>query len=141
MKLKKGELTKMSGTTLSTLYRYEKEGLVAPTYRTSGNCGLYDDNIIDRLYFIRFCRQYGINYPDIKKLLDFMDNPLEGIRPSEKLLEELIKTCSNEVFLLERHLKELQAVKKAGQCASRQSCEKIKNESFSICNECDDFKE
>lgn len=113
MKLKMGELSKMSGVAASTLGRYESAGLLEPSYRTSGRFRLYDDRLLDRIRFIRFCRAQGLDFSETKKILDFMDNPERKDTDLEGALDRLIKKTENEITLLNRHLKDLKALRKA----------------------------
>ena len=58
MKVKIGELAKMTGCQVVTIRYYEKEGLLKRPERTERNYRLYGDEDIARLRFIRHCRQH-----------------------------------------------------------------------------------
>lgn len=141
MKLKMGELSKMSGIAITTILYYEKAGLLQPSWRTSGRYRLYDDCVLDRLHFIRICRQQGLSYKEIKELLAFRDSPGKGKELSTSCLDELIKKTEHEIYLLNLHLKELKALKAANMCDQRLDCEILKkDDSVDCCLECKDFK-
>lgn len=142
MKLKMGELSKMSGIAITTIMYYEKSGLLEPSWRTSGRFRLYDDYLLDRLRFIRICRQQGLTYKEIKKLLKFRDRPEEGEGLSVSWIDELIKKTENEIYLLGRHIKELKALRSGSLCARRIACEILKDtDPASACLYCKDFTE
>ena len=142
MKLKMGELSKMSGIAVNTIAYYEQAGLLAPSWRTSGRFRLYDDYLLDRLHFIRICRQQGLRHKDIKKILDFRDGKSEECAFSPADLERQIKKSENELFRLGEHIKELNALKKAIQCAKRKDCNlRQGQDTVEICMNCEDWEE
>ncbi|CAK7041520.1 MAG: hypothetical protein DELT_02846 [Desulfovibrio sp.] len=75
MRVKIGELAKMSGCQVVTIRYYEKEGLLTEPERTGANYRLYGDADIERLHFIRHCRRHGMKLVEIRELLAFKDNP------------------------------------------------------------------
>ena len=75
MRVKIGELAKMSGCQVVTIRFYEKEGLLTEPERTGANYRLYGDADIERLRFIRHCRRHGMKLSEIRELLAFKDNP------------------------------------------------------------------
>lgn len=142
MKLKMGELSKMSGIAMNTIAYYERAGLLAPSWRTSGRFRLYDDYLLDRLHFIRICRQQGLRHKDIKKLLDFRDGKEEECAFTATELQGQIKKSENELYRLGEHIKELKALKKATQCPNRKNCDLRQGQDLvNICLNCEDWKE
>lgn len=73
--MKIGELAKLTGCQVVTIRFYEKEGLLKKPERTEKNYRLYGDEDVERLGFIRHCRQHGLSLSEIRELLDFSDNP------------------------------------------------------------------
>lgn len=61
MKVKIGELAKMTGCQVVTIRYYEKEGLLKRPERTERNYRLYGEEDMARLRFIRHCRQHGMS--------------------------------------------------------------------------------
>lgn len=117
MKVKIGELAKMTNCQVVTIRYYEKEGLLPEPDRTDANYRLYGDEAIERLHFIRHCRHHGMKLSDIRDLLTFKDNPradcgwvnsmIEGhlaevdeqissLLHLKKHLENLLETCSGD---------------------------------------------
>lgn len=64
-----GELAARSGTAISTLHYYEREGLIAST-RTTGNQRRYVRDTLRRVAFIRTSQRVGIPLADIRAALE-----------------------------------------------------------------------
>ena len=105
MKVKIGELAKMTGCQIVTIRYYEKEGLLHEPERTEGNYRLYDDAAIDRLRFIRHCREHGINLAEIRDLLAFKDHPVASCDWINSLVEKHIAGVDKQIASLQ-HLKQ-----------------------------------
>ncbi|MDF1720756.1 MAG: helix-turn-helix domain-containing protein [Minwuia sp.] len=70
-----GRLAAETGTKVPTIRYYEEIGLLPEPERTSGNQRRYAAAQVDRLRFIRHCRELGFPLNDIRALLDLSDNP------------------------------------------------------------------
>ena len=68
MKVKIGELAKMTGCQVVTIRYYEKEGLLKRPERTERNYRLYGEEDMARLRFIRHCRQHGMSLDEISRI-------------------------------------------------------------------------
>jgi DNA-binding transcriptional MerR regulator len=88
-----GRFAKTLGLPISTLRFYEREGLLAPTERSTSGYRLYDEAAVDRLVFIRSAQAVGFTLVDIRELLR---------------LDE-ISSCKEVQHLLERRLAEVKA--------------------------------
>lgn len=64
-----GEVAERSGTSVSALHFYEREGLVTST-RTAGNQRRYHRDVLRRLAFIRLSQRLGIPLAEIRAALD-----------------------------------------------------------------------
>lgn len=104
MKMKIGELARLSGCQVVTVRYYEKEGLLRCPERTESNYRLYDDEDLERLRFIRHCRLYGISLKEIRNLLAFRDNPECRCDRVHRVIEKHIKHINAQIASL-RHLK------------------------------------
>ena len=92
--MKIGELAKSTGYPVQTIRYYEKEGLVRSNARSEGNFRLYDQNAIERLLFIKHCRNLDLSLSDIRQLLALMDSP---------------ETCCDEINrMITQHLKNVE---------------------------------
>ncbi len=105
MKVKIGELAKMTGCEVVTIRYYEKEGLLKKPERTEGNYRLYGDDDIARLHFIRHCRQHSMSLSEIRSLLAFRDNPTCSCDWINALIKKHIEDVEKQIDDLV-HLKE-----------------------------------
>lgn len=104
MKVKIGELAKMTGCQVVTIRYYEKEGLLQEPERTGANYRLYGDGAIERLRFILHCRRHGMNLSEIRELLAFKDNPTVSCDWINSLVEKHIANVDEQIAALS-HLK------------------------------------
>jgi Cu(I)-responsive transcriptional regulator len=64
-----GDLAKATGTKVVTIRYYEKIGLLPAPRRTSGNYRAYKAEHLDRLRFIRRCRDLGFTLDQVRDLM------------------------------------------------------------------------
>jgi Cu(I)-responsive transcriptional regulator len=64
-----GTLAKATGTKVVTVRYYERIGLLPPPARTAGNYRAYEPAHLERLRFIRRCRDLGFTLDQIRELL------------------------------------------------------------------------
>lgn len=110
MKIKIGELAKLSGCQVVTIRYYEKEGLIEAAERSHGNYRLYDDRDVERLLFIRHCRQLGISLAEIRALLAFERHPEVKCDWINQLVDQHLAAVDAQIESLghlRRHLEEL----------------------------------
>ena len=69
-----GEVAKISRCPAVTIRYYEKIGLLPNAKRAASNYRIYDQNDLERLRFIRHCRNHGMSLADIEKLLSLKDD-------------------------------------------------------------------
>ena len=110
MKVRIGELAKMTGCQVVTIRYYEKEGLLKTPERTEGNYRLYGDEDIARLRFIRHCRQHDMSLSEIRELLAFKDHPSMQCEWITSLVEKHIASVEARIqslLALKEHLSDL----------------------------------
>ncbi len=110
MKVKIGELAKLTGCQVVTIRYYEKEGLLHAPERNAGNYRLYGDEDIDRLRFIRHCREHGISLAEIRDLLAFRDHPAASCDWINSLIEKHIAGVDEQIASLQHLKQHLQAL-------------------------------
>jgi len=100
-----GELARSAGVPDSTVRYYERQGLLRPSGRTSGNYRQYPPEAIDRLHFIRAAQRSGFALKDIAALVAFQDGlaPCEDVRA---IVAERLKDVSRQMQEL-RHVNEV----------------------------------
>ena len=122
MLMKIGELAKATSTQAETIRFYEREGLIPPTNRSSGNYRMYEDVHAERLLFIRHCRSLDMSLDEIRILLRFKDLPNQNCDEVNNLLDEHIAHVGHrikELKILEKTLKALSTTCKESQLASK----------------------
>jgi Cd(II)/Pb(II)-responsive transcriptional regulator len=110
MRIKIGELAKITGCRVVTIRYYEKEGLLAEPGRSGANYRLYGNKEIERLRFIRRCRHHGLKLSDIRELLAFKDNPKTDCGWVNRMIEGHIVNVTEQIASLTNlkgHLEDL----------------------------------
>lgn len=144
MKLKIGELAKMSGCQVVTIRYYEKEGLLPKPDRTGGNYRLYGDDDIERLRFIRHCRRHDMKLSEIRELLAFKDNkdkPDATCDWINNLVEEHIANVSEQIASLSQLKEQLEQLLHSCTGGKKSGCGIIQSlSSMDSCPFCEDFR-
>lgn len=110
MKIKIGDLAAMTGCQVVTIRYYEKEGLLPQPERTGANYRLYDEHAVERLRFIRHCRQHGMNLSEIRALLAFKDNPMVTCDWINSLVATHLAAVDEQIASLQHLKQHLQAL-------------------------------
>ncbi len=71
--LSRGILAKQSGVNSETIRYYEKIELMPDPVRSEGGHRVYNETHLQRLSFIRRCRELGFTLKEIRGLLDLVD--------------------------------------------------------------------
>ena len=101
-----GELAKLTHTVIETIRFYEQAGVLAPPPRTAGGYRNYGADQVQRLTFVRRCRELGFSLDEVRSLLSIADRsqescatvteiagaPLEEVRNKLKRLRRLERT-------------------------------------------------
>lgn len=75
MELKIGKLAAATGTTAPTIRYYEEIGLLPEPPRQAGSQRVYGEADIQRLTFIRRCRDFGFSIERVRVLVSLVQNP------------------------------------------------------------------
>ncbi|WP_240800650.1 MerR family transcriptional regulator [Streptomyces sp. ICN441] len=109
-----GALARAGGVSVDAIRFYEREGLLPPAERTSGDHRRYPPEALERLDFIRIGRCLGLTLEEIKELADACDQApdcpvthavelLRGrIANVERQLEDLAGLRDRLVHVVER---------------------------------------
>ncbi len=68
-KLTIGRVAEHSGVNLQTVRFYEREGLLAPAYRTESGYRIYQSETVRRIRFIKRAQELGFSLNEIHELL------------------------------------------------------------------------
>lgn len=87
-----GQLSKATGMPVTTIRKYSDLGLLSPR-RIDAETGYryYDENQFWQLELIRFCRDVGMPYPDIKKIISGADIEQASASIKEKLFSDMVE--------------------------------------------------
>ena len=113
--MKIGQLANIVGCTVEAVRFYEKQGLIEPAKRTSGNFRVYTEEHLKQLSFICYCRSLDISLKEIKMLLNPQCGNKEQEREINKLLDRHIREVSKRIHEL-AHLR-IRLIQLTGKCS------------------------
>ena len=114
--MKIGALAEATGTPVETIRFYEREGLLPPPARAENNYRMYLPAHVERLAFVRQCRNLDMTLDEIRALIELREAPAQDCGEINALLDEHIDHVAQrirELRALEKNLKALRA-----RCAS-----------------------
>ncbi|WP_029001436.1 Cd(II)/Pb(II)-responsive transcriptional regulator [Azohydromonas australica] len=121
--MKISELASATGTPVETIRYYEREGLLAAPERADNNYRVYGPAHVERLAFVRHCRNLDMTLDEIRVLLRYKDAPQAHCGEVNALLDEHIGHVAQrirELRSLEKALKELR--RQCGQSQPARDC-------------------
>jgi Cd(II)/Pb(II)-responsive transcriptional regulator len=110
--IKIGELARRTACRVETIRFYEKEGLLPPPPRSTGNYRLYGKLHVERLLFIRNCRSLDMTLAEVMRLLQIRDTPRDDCSTVSVLLEEHIRQTDIRITELEQLRGQLGSLRK-----------------------------
>ncbi len=105
-----GALAQRLDCQTETIRFYEREGLLPPPARSSGNYRLYGTAHVARLGFIRRCRSLDMTLDEIRALLQLCDKPTANCAQVGAVLDDHIQHVADRIVslrALERQLRQL----------------------------------
>src|ERR1035437_4714890 len=72
--MKIGNLATASAPPGETIRYYEREGILPKPGRTLGNYRVYEENHLERLQFVRYCRGLDMSLDEVRVLLRLKDS-------------------------------------------------------------------
>lgn len=100
-----GEAARRSGVSAKTLRYYEDIGLVPPAARIASGYRDYDDDVLDRLAFIRASQAVGLSLGEIRSIVNLRE---QGETPCGHVVE-LLRARAADIGRTVRELRALQA--------------------------------
>lgn len=119
--MKIGEVAKLSGVPAETVRYYEKIGLLPAPARDASGYRAYGEAHLERLRFIRRCRNLDMAQDEIRELIRLTDTPDADCSGVDALLArhlEHVRERLHELAKLEQTLVQLQAACSAGRTVS-----------------------
>lgn len=105
--LRIGDLAEKTGTSAPTIRYYEQIGLLRAAPRQAGNQRVYGRTDVDRLTFIRRCREFDFSIEQVRKLVGLLDNRSSSCLDARELAAahlEAVRAKMRELRALERSL-------------------------------------
>ena len=90
-----GDLAESTGTPVETIRFYEREGLIPAARRAPNNYRIYTTAHVERLAFIRHCRNLDMTLDEVRALLELRDRPAQDCGEINDLLDEHIGHVRN----------------------------------------------
>jgi DNA-binding transcriptional MerR regulator len=116
MALKVSELAGRVGLTADTVRYYERLGLLPEPSRSASGYRQYDEELADRLRFIRGAQRFGLRLGEIKELLDIQDNGRCPCGHTQDLLRSRVAEVDRELLRLEQLRTELLTMIQRADC-------------------------
>ncbi len=95
-----GQLSAETGTKVPTIRYYEDIGLLPEPERTAGNQRRYGKQQVDRLRFIRHCRDMGFPLADVRALLDLSDDPQRSCASADTIARHQLQEVERRLASL-----------------------------------------
>ncbi|GGB47480.1 MerR family transcriptional regulator [Roseibium aquae] len=99
-----GELSKRAGVKVPTIRYYEREGLIEEPVRTGGNQRRYSISDLERLSFLRHCRDLGLPMNAIRELIDLSQHPDRPCGDANRIATEQLSAVRARIA----HLRQLE---------------------------------
>lgn len=129
--MKIGDLAAAAETPVQTVRHYEREGLLPPPARTASNYRSYEDEHLQRLQFIRYCRSLDMALEEIRVLLRFKDSPQESYEDVNAILDERIRHVARRIRELRALDKELKVLRtKLGGVSGKKAAASVRTAPF-----------
>lgn len=105
--LKIGELADLTGTSVPTIRYYEQIRLLRRAPRQAGGQRVYSRDDVERLTFIRRCREFDFSIEQVRALVAIVHNPRSSCMDARNLAAEHlteVRVKMRELKALERSL-------------------------------------
>ncbi len=113
MQLSRGLLAKKTGVNIETIRYYEKIGLMPDPPRTAGGHRTYDQALLERLYFVRRCRELGFTIEELRELLELVEG-------GDYSCAEILETTRAHLARIRSKIKDLEKMEKTLKTISAQ---------------------
>jgi len=95
-----GELARLTGAKVPTIRYYEEIGVMPRAERAANNRRVYNHKHLERLTFIRHCRELGFSLDAIRDLLDFADHPARSCAEVDDIARNHLKEVDQKIASL-----------------------------------------
>jgi len=108
-----GQMSRKTGTKITTIRYYEQIGLMHEPGRSEGGQRRYFERDLDRLAFIRHGRELGFPLDAIRELLDLADNPEKPCTEADAIARQQLAHVEQRIARLSALRTELMRMIKA----------------------------
>lgn len=123
-----GEISKLTGLSISTLRYYEKHGLLPNINRTSGGIRTFSNADLDTIRMINCLKISGMKISEIKKFMEWCAEGDKTINNRLNMFYEQEKNINNQINALKKSLKLIKYKQWYYETASKDgTTEKVKN--------------
>lgn len=113
MSLTVAQFAGQAGLSADTVRYYERAGLLPPPQRSRAGYRLYDEQLVDRLRFIKGARRTGLKLGQIRELLEITDRGSCPCGHTNALLRARISEIDREMAELKQIRTQLVALRDA----------------------------
>lgn len=131
-----GHLSRQTGCKVTTIRYYEKIGMLPEPRRSTGNTRVYNQTHLDRLAFIRHCRELGFAQDAVRELLDLTDHPDQSCDAVTTIASTHLGTVNERIgklMALKSELEHMITACKGGQIAQCRIVETLADHSHAHC--------
>ena len=106
-----GQLAKQSGVKVVTIRYYEQIGVLPTCGRTEGNYRVYSHEHLERLCFVRRCRDLGFSLEQVRDLLHLSSTQHSSCKDVCNLAEDHLRDVEAKIADLNRLASELRQIR------------------------------
>lgn len=116
------EVSGLTGIGFDALRYYERFGLIPLPERNSNKYRQYDDDLIERLNYIKQARKCGFSLNEIRMTLEGIDHPGNCTSSSDEIIDRKVQDLDNRIADLNQMKDMLLSIKEP---LRNRSCEQI----------------
>nr|WP_284047902.1 helix-turn-helix domain-containing protein [Halomonas gemina] len=105
-----GDLARAAGTKVVTIRYYEKIGLLREPERSAGNYRSYSPDALDRLRFIRRCRELGFSLDQIRDLLALSSDTEQSCAEVDEIVAVHLAEVEKKIVDLQALAEQLRSI-------------------------------
>jgi len=131
-----GHLSRQTGCKVTTIRYYEKIGLLPEPGRSDRNTRVYEQAHLDRLAFIRHCRELGFAQEAVRELLELTDHPDQSCEAVTAIATTHLETVNQRIAkltALKSELEHMIATCRGGQIGECRIVETLADQSHAYC--------
>ncbi len=100
--LKIGQVAKLTNLSVETVRYYEQRGLIPSPNRSEAGYRIYSESVLQRLHFIKRCKDLGFSLQEITELLSLQINPETSSALVKQHVEDKITLVKSKISELQK---------------------------------------